>query len=98
MKYFYSMLNAANRDPVLFDQPDDFDVDRANAREHLAFGYGIHFCVGAPLARLEGVVVLEELTQHLPDLALVEGQAFSYVPNISFRGPRQLWVREAARG
>ena len=92
------MLNAANRDPALFDQPHDFDVARANAREHLAFGYGIHFCVGAPLARLEGVVVLEELTQHLPDLALVEGQTYSYVSNISFRGPRQLWVCEAARG
>jgi cytochrome P450 len=92
------MLNAANRDPALFDQPHHFDVERTNAREHLAFGYGIHFCVGAPLARLEGVVVLEELTQHVPDLALVEEQTYSYVPNISFRGPRQLWVREATGG
>lgn len=87
------MLNSANRDEDHFPNPDIFDVTRANARDHIAFGYGIHFCVGAPLARLEGVIALEELTRRLPDMCLVEDQAYAYVPNISFRGPLQLWAR-----
>ncbi len=88
-------LNAANRDPALFIEPDAFSIDRPNAREHLAFGYGIHFCVGAPLARLEAVIVFEELARRLPGLALVEDQTFAYLPNISFRGPRRLWVTQS---
>ncbi len=47
------MFAAANRDPPTFPDPDTFRPDRANVRDHLAFGYGVHFCIGAPLARLE---------------------------------------------
>jgi cytochrome P450 len=62
------LLGAANRDPEVFDQPARFDVGRANAREHLAFSAGIHYCVGAGLARLEGVVGLRTLGERFPGL------------------------------
>ena len=62
------LLGAANRDPEVFPEPARFDVTRANAREHLAFSGGIHYCVGAGLARLEGVIGLRALSERFPDL------------------------------
>jgi cytochrome P450 len=88
-------LAGANRDPAVFQAPDAFDVRRANAREHLAFGVGIHFCLGAPLARIEVRTVLELLTRRAPDLHLVPGQDYDFPPNMSFRGPRKLLLRPA---
>ena len=64
------MLGGANRDPRVFDDPDRLDVQRPNAREHLAFSAGTHFCLGAALARLEGTVGLRVLLEACPDLAL----------------------------
>jgi cytochrome P450 len=85
-------LAATGRDADVFPEPDDFDLGRPNARHHLAFGKGIHFCLGANLSRLELKVVLEELAARYPALRLVEGQAVTYHPNMSFRGPERLLV------
>ena len=86
------MIGAANRDPAVFNDPERFDIRRANAKDHVAFGHGSHICLGAPLARLEARVVIEELTRSLPSLRLVPGQKLRYAPNTSFRGPISLEV------
>jgi cytochrome P450 len=62
------LLGAANRDPEVFAEPARFDITRADAREHLAFSAGIHYCVGAGLARLEAVIGLRSLADRLPNL------------------------------
>jgi cytochrome P450 len=62
------MLGGANRDPEVFPDPQTFDVGRENARDHLAFSAGIHYCLGASLARLEGAVALRALFERFPDL------------------------------
>ena len=86
------MLHSANRDADVFPEPDLVLANRDNLKDHLAFGYGIHYCVGAPLARLEMQILLETLTRVLPDLRLVPDQAIEYSRNISFRGPASLHV------
>ena len=63
---------AANRDPRHFEHPNEFDVDRSNARQHLAFGLGIHTCPGAPLARAEARVALERILDRMTDIKVSE--------------------------
>ena len=86
------MLNSANRDEAVFPEPDAIIATRDNLKDHLAFGYGIHYCVGAPLARLEMAILLETMTGLLPNLRLAPDQPIEYTRNISFRGPVKLLV------
>lgn len=65
-----TLLAAANRDPKVFTDPQSFDVRRPNARDHLAFSSGVHYCLGAALARMEGEIGLRRLFERFPDLAL----------------------------
>ncbi len=67
----FQMLNAANRDPAYFTDPDLFDIRRQKNR-HIAFGLGVHFCVGAPLARTEGNIVFMSILERLPGIRLAE--------------------------
>lgn len=87
-----AMIGSANRDAEVFRDPERFDIRRTNAKEHVSFGHGCHICLGAPLARLEARVVIEELCRRLPGLRLAPGQRFRYPPNTSFRGPLELMV------
>jgi cytochrome P450 len=83
---------SANRQPDVFDGPDAFDIHRANASRHISFGKGIHYCLGANLAKLEAQLVLAALGERLPSLRLVAGQTPNYFPNITFRGPDALML------
>ncbi len=86
-------LAAAGRDASAFADPDRFDLDRTNAGEHLAFGKGLHYCLGANLGKLEARIAITELASRYPRLELASGQELSFHPNISFRGPASLRVR-----
>ncbi|GAA1306457.1 cytochrome P450 [Pseudonocardia xinjiangensis] len=69
------VLFTAGRDPARFEDPGGFDIARAEAAQHLAFGHGIHHCLGAPLARLEGRIAIGSLLARFPDLHLADGAA-----------------------
>ena len=87
------LLAAANRDPRVFDDADRFDIHRV-ARKHIAFGSGIHFCMGANLARLEARIAFEELLSRFPEYR-VTSDTLSYFNTPSIRGPKALGVRLA---
>jgi cytochrome P450 family 150 subfamily A5 len=90
---------AANRDPRRFEDPDRFDAERANARQHLAFGHGVHTCPGAPLARAEGSISIERLLDRMADIRISEAEhgppgdrRYTYAPTFILRGLVKLHV------
>jgi cytochrome P450 len=83
------LLAAAHRDPAVIERPDEFNPTRDSVR-HLAFGLGPHFCLGAPLARLEATVALSALTKRFPNARLAKEPA--YKPNVTLRGVADLVV------
>ncbi|MFJ5772930.1 cytochrome P450 [Streptomyces sp. NPDC093094] len=84
-------LTAADRDPKRYPDADRFDI-RRDPRGHVAFGHGIHFCLGAPLARLEGRTAIRSLLERAPALA-PDGPAGAWLPGMLIRGMRSLPVR-----
>jgi hypothetical protein len=88
------LLAAANRDPEAFPDPDRFDITR-DARKHLSFAAGAHFCLGAPLARLEASVALTAFAARLADPVL-DDESLRYRAHMNLRGPEQMIVRFGA--
>jgi cytochrome P450 len=77
---------AANRDPAKYADPDRFDPERQNARTHLAFGKGIHMCVGNMLSRKEMTVAFQQLLARLDDIRIADGAELKVSPNLLLRG------------
>lgn len=93
------LLGAANRDPRKFPSPDEFQADRPNARQHLAFGRGIHTCPGSPLARAEGRITIERLLRRTRNVRLSQAhhgpasdRRFSYEPTWMLRAMAELHI------
>jgi cytochrome P450 len=91
------VVGAANRDPRRFERADAFEPDRPNARQHLAFGHGIHTCPGAPLARAEARVSLERILDRMADITIAEAEhgppgarRYQYAPTYILRGLNRL--------
>jgi len=88
--WLYLVVGAANRDPAQFPEPDRFDVTRIE-NKHIAFGAGAHFCLGAPLARLEAQIAVRALRDHFPTLRVGE-DTIEYRNNFNLRGLKSLPV------
>lgn len=86
------LMGSANRDEARFENGEEFDISRANAREHLSFGFGIHYCLGNMLAKLQAKICLEEVTRLVPSLHLVADKAIGFRENLSFRVPTSVPV------
>ena len=81
------VMGSANRDEEHFDDAETFDITRKNAREHLAFGYGIHYCLGNMLAKLQARIAIEEVARIAPGLRIVDSEKITFGDNLSFRAP-----------
>jgi cytochrome P450 len=84
----FAMINAANRDPRRFERPHDLDVRRSPNR-HLTFGQGLHFCLGAPLARLEAKACVSTLLAQFPSMSFGQGEV-NWMDALVMRGPSSL--------
>ena len=91
------MFAAGNRDPAQFDHPDQIDLTRGSPKRHLAFGHGIHFCVGAALARIEARAVLQAVLEQTRDFALDPDHHPQWVDSLLVRRHHQLPVTATAR-
>jgi cytochrome P450 len=92
------MWAAANRDPDAFGEPDAISIERPHGRSHVAFGWGIHLCVGAPLARAEATVAIETLLDHTSWIELdTDTAALEYIPSLLVRRLRHLPLRVDTR-
>ena len=96
-------LGAANRDPRKFERPSEFQLDRKNVREHIAFGRGIHTCAGAPLARVEGRVTINRMLDRMSDIRISEAEHgpshlrdYRYEPTFLLRGLTELHIEFTA--
>lgn len=87
--------SAANRDPAIWEEPDTLRLNRPRPERHLGFGYGIHFCIGAPLARLEVRIALEELLAGTQQIALQTDKPFAFAPSIFVRRLQHLHLQIA---
>lgn len=85
------LLGGANRDPAVFERPSEFDITRANAREHVSFGSGIHVCLGAALARMELHIGLQSLFARFPELSLAGAPTMN--GSMALHGLKHLPVR-----
>ncbi len=92
------VMGSANRDESRFADGETFDIGRENARDHLSFGFGIHYCLGNMLAKLQAKIAIEEIVRLLPDVRLQEGVEIGFRENLSFRVPLAVPVtwKEAA--
>jgi len=89
----FALVAAANRDPNVFQNPDKFDIERKNAKDHLTFSFGVHHCLGQPLARLELRAVFERLFKRLPNLRLaVPLEEIQFKENMFVYGVKSLPV------
>lgn len=86
------LMGSANRDAEVFADPDAFDIARPDARGHLSFGFGIHYCLGNMLAKLQDRIVLEETIALAPTLRLRDGADIDFRENLSFRVPTSVPV------
>ncbi|MGP6204669.1 cytochrome P450 [Microbacterium sp. F2] len=86
------VMGSANRDESVFADPEVFDIDRSDARNHMSFGYGIHYCLGNMLAKLQDRIVLEETIAAVPSLRLREDAEIGFRENLSFRVPTSVPV------
>jgi cytochrome P450 len=96
---------AANRDPRRFDNPHEFDLQRKNVREHMAFARGVHSCPGGPLARVEGRVSIERILDRMDDIKINEvkhgpadDRRYTYEPTYILRGLRELHLTFTPKG
>jgi cytochrome P450 len=86
------LTGSANRDEAQFPLGEKLDINRENARSHLSFGYGIHYCLGFQLAKMEAIILLRQLSQRFPTLRLAPGFRAEYQRNIGFRVPQSVMV------
>jgi cytochrome P450 len=86
------MIGAANRDPQQFRDPGRFDIAR-EPNQHIAFGHGIHFCLGAPLARLEARIALADLLQRVKRFELASAEPWEPRKALHVHGPARLPIR-----